>query len=192
RARGASPAYSSVERVSDRKQQAVRPWLKCPATFLAPRADKAPQLAEELARFFFGNEMAAVERPPTHVLGDLAPVGEAIEERLDDAVPAPEREHGHADLFAPILLVVHQVDRRRSAIVLAGRMDRARIAECAHIFGDRAPVEIFKAPSAAPEALEDVPGYMSGEQALGQRRFLDQEKPVPVGARELLRGALVH
>ena len=58
---------------------------------LGARCQEARELGEELARLFFGDEVAAVERLAAHVLGHLAPVGEAIEQRLDHTVPAPER-----------------------------------------------------------------------------------------------------
>ena len=71
-------------------------------------------------------------------------------------------------------------------------MDGARVAERAHVLDHRFAREVLDPRGAAPEAAQDVPGRVALEHALGQRRFLDEEEPVPVGARELLRRVLVH
>src|SRR5712664_869079 len=91
--------------------------------------EKASQFGQQFLRFFFRNEMPALERAAVDVGGDFAPVGEAVEQGFDDALAAPEGEDGHFYFPAEVLLVVHQVDGRGGAVVLAGGVDGARVLE---------------------------------------------------------------
>src|ERR1051325_3553636 len=137
---------------------------------------KTAQLAHELLRPLLGNEVAAGERAAAHVGRDLAPVFQAVEERLDHALLSPEREQRHADLPRQVLLVVHQVDGGGGAVVLAGRVDGARVLERAHVLGHGLFGEVLEAAFSAAEAFEDVKRRLALEHALRNRCFLDQEE----------------
>src|SRR5690606_9248824 len=128
---------------------------------LASCRKEAAQLGEKLAGLLLGDEVSAGEGAPAHVGGDLAPVGKAVEERLDDALPAPEGEHRHADFLAQVLPVVDEVDGGRGAVILAGGVDGARIPEGAGVLRERPLVEVLEAALAPPEPGEDVPGHVA-------------------------------
>src|SRR3972149_10392423 len=94
--------------------------------------------------------MAAPERAPANVGSILLPVGEGIEELLDDAMPAPQHEQRALDApAAEIGVVVREIDAFGGAVVLAGRMDRRRIAERAHVLGPAVGLE-RREPGEAP------------------------------------------
>src|SRR5918995_3966127 len=125
--------------------------------FLAERVllEESLQFGVELLRLFFRDEMAAGKRAAAHVASHLAPIGDAIKQRRDHALPAPEGEQRHGDSPSPVLLVVHEVDRRRGSVILAGGMDRPAILERAHVLGDRAPIEVLELRRPAAETAED-------------------------------------
>src|SRR5688500_4638202 len=87
------------------------------------------QLGKQLLRLLLGDEVAAGERAAAHIGRDLAPVGQAVKKGLDHRVLTPQGEHRHLQFSSRILAVVHEIDGRRSAVILAGGVDGARIAE---------------------------------------------------------------
>ena len=123
---------------------------------IRPTGEEAPQFAQHVVRFFFRQEVAAIERAAAHVPRHLAPVGERLEHHLDDALLAPQDHHRHAQFLLQVFFVVHQVDARGRPVVLAGAVDGLRIAERAHVFRQGIFVEDFYAARAAPDAAEDV------------------------------------
>ena len=89
--------------------------------------------------------------------------------------------------------VVREVDRRGRAIVLAGRVDRRRVAEAAQVLVDRARIEERRAAGAPAADLGAQVGVRIGaDHPLGHRLGLDQEEPVVVRGRERAVGLLVH
>src|ERR1051325_3381076 len=114
------------------------------------------QFGEQLRRLFFRDEVAALQRPASHVGSDLAPVLHAVEQRLDHALPAPQGEQRHVDLLPQVLLVVHPVDGRGSAGVLARRVDGARLAKAARVLGYRAAIKTLELRASASNPAEDV------------------------------------
>src|SRR4051812_35550669 len=75
--------------------------------------EKAPQLLQHLRGPLLGHEVpTALDRPPAHVVGVLAPHVEQRQRRAHDPVGAPEREQrlGDAPARGVVLLVVRGVD----------------------------------------------------------------------------------
>src|SRR3989440_9940970 len=70
------PRRRSDGRLATGQRRALHP--DAAARALTARVDEAPQLGEELAWLLLGDEVPAVERFAAHVLGDFAPIGEAV------------------------------------------------------------------------------------------------------------------
>ena len=79
------------------------------------------------------------------------PVLERGEELVHDAALTPEHLNGTFDAPCGVGAVVLEIDRRRGAIVLAHRVDRAWEGEAALVLGERARIEerrAVRAPAA--------------------------------------------
>mmetsp|Transcript_6402 Transcript_6402/g.26190 ORF Transcript_6402/g.26190 Transcript_6402/m.26190 type:complete len:216 (-) Transcript_6402:239-886(-) len=85
---------------------------------------------------------------------------------------------------------MHEVDAGTGAVVGADRGGRARAGDAALVLGPGTRVEHRAATPA--HAVAQIGRGVGFDQPFGQRRGLDQQEPVPVGAREGLGRALVH
>jgi hypothetical protein len=108
----------------------------------------------------------------------------------DEAVLAPEREHRGGDALAARggRVVVGQVEGRRGPVVLAGGVDRGRLAEAADVLVDRQRVERLAAPPTAADPAAHPAVGIGADLVLGERLGLGEEVPVPVGEPEVQVG----
>jgi hypothetical protein len=104
----------------------------------------------------------------------------------DEPVLAPQRQQrgGHLLAAGRGRVVVREVGRGRGAVILAGGVDRRRIAEAPDVLAHRLRVErLATAPQGAQPAA-DPAVRVEGEQVLGERLRLGEEEPVPVAEAE--------
>src|SRR5664279_682461 len=103
---------------------------KRPGRLLAPQ--EGQESRDGFVGKLFGDEVAGAHRRSLDRAGALrAPEGEGIVEAADDALGAPQDKQVAGDHLAGGArgAVVLEVDRRRGAVVLAGRVDRVGAAE---------------------------------------------------------------
>jgi hypothetical protein len=105
----------------------------------------------------------------------------------DEAVLAPERQHRDLDALPAGggRVVVGQVEGDRRPVVLAGGVDRGRLAEAADVLVDRQGVERLAAPPPAADPPAHPAVGIGPDLVLGQRFGLGEEEPVPVGEAEV-------
>ena len=139
-----------------------------------------------VARMLLWEEVPAVDGRALDVVGELAPQRQrAAGVRVpgaDRPAPAPQREQRARDPPAgrAVGTVVLAVDRGRGAVLLADRVDVPGIRERLDVGGaDRgANVAGRRAPVHAVRAV-DHRGRRGGDQALGQRLGLREQRPRP-------------
>ncbi len=140
--------------------------------------------------------MAGVEglaRDPARALGP--PQHQRLVQAADDAMLAPQHQRRTGDLLAAGARcpVVVEIDGRRGAVVLAGRMDRVGAAEAALVFGECLGLDVGESLGApAAERPAQVERRIAADHPLRQRLRLDQEEPVVVPAGEAHVGHVVH
>src|SRR5574337_447693 len=100
--------------------------------------------------------MPAGKPAAAHVARDCAPIRERIEEAIDYALLAPEHEQRAVDLPARIVPVVLEIDRSRSSVILAARVDRRRIGEAALVLGVGARIEMLQRRAITAQLLAQV------------------------------------
>ena len=76
-----------------------------------------------------------------------------VEQPVHHALRPPQHEQRTFDLASASGGIVLQIDRRRRAIVLAGRVDRRRIGEAALVLGERAWIEMTPSPDDHPPSF---------------------------------------
>ena len=113
---------------------------------------------------------------------------------MHHALLAPEHQqrHGQPAPELAVFAVMLQIDACRCAVVLAHAVRAALQRQAALVLGQRPGIEGREAGAAPAHDLAHIGGGIGLDQALGQRRGLDEEEPVPVGARKGLAGLLVH
>src|SRR5215213_248830 len=145
------------------------------------------QLRRHLVWALLGEEVAAVERPPAHVVRPAAPDVEHVEPVAELVLPRPQGQHRALDPpLASIALVGVVVVRRAGAVVLAHPVNRLGVVDACLVIGERLGVE------AISPAAEVVGAGISADQALGQVERLREEVPVPVDETEFLVGVSPH
>jgi hypothetical protein len=144
-----------------------------------------------LERDLLGQEVAAGQRAAGHRVGVLAPdLGDVAVVAADEAVFAPEGEQWDGDALAAGGggVIVFQVGADGGAVVLAGGVDRGRLAEAADVLVDRLRVERLAAAAPAAHPAAHPADRVGADLVLGQRLRLGEEEPVPVGEAELQVG----
>ena len=111
------------------------------------RAEKERlELRERLVRALLGEEVAAWQRPAAHVAAHAArQTSHHVVEPAHGAARHPTAPAADTRPCSPSAAVVLEVDRRAGAVVLAGGVDRRRVAEAAQVL---APGLGREAPSA--------------------------------------------
>jgi hypothetical protein len=110
----------------------------------------------------------------------------------DEAVLAPQREQRGGHLLTPRgrRVVVDQVDAGGGAVVLAGAVDRGRVAEAPHVLVHGLRVERLAAAAQGAQPAADPAVGVIAEHLLGKRLRLGEEEPVPVAKAEFSVGVL--
>jgi hypothetical protein len=136
--------------------------------------------------------MAAGQGAAVDLVGVLAPDLEHVVVAADEAVLAPEGEQrgGHLLAAGGGRVVVGQVDGRGGAVVLAGGVDRRRVAKTADVFVHRPGVERLAAAAQGAHPAADPAVRVHAEHVLGERLGLGEEEPVPVAEAEGLVGVV--
>src|SRR5262249_58821358 len=109
-----------------------------------------------------------------------------IEERFHRSVTAPQRQQRTLDLLLKISLVVLEIDRSPSAIVLTHCVKSPRITEAAKVIFKRLIADRTRNKSSeCPRPQYEF--RVTRNEGLRQRRRLDKEEPVKVHACEFSR-----
>ncbi len=133
-------AVDAFKKQVDEKVAAARGFL---GSFLGGPRLVGQEVLEgggRLHRDLLGQEVAAGQRAAGHRVGVLAPHrGDVAVVAADEAVLAPEGQQRDGDALAARRggVVVVQVGPGRGAVVLAGGVDRGRLAEAADVLVDR-------------------------------------------------------
>ena len=145
----------------------------------------------QLARDFLGavldEKVRRLDPAAAHVACPRSPdVEDVAVERPERARAFPTARVPGTRSASPVGLVELTVDRRSRAVVLADRLNRARVLELSavrrdHRLGIAAGLTVE--PDRAQVVLEVGPG-VAGDQPLGQRSRLGEEAPVPVHERQ--------
>src|SRR5262249_2937643 len=123
-------------------------WRGCPisrcterARFIAPLPHLCTQerfeFRKRLFRRLLWQKMAAGQGFATDVHRALTPSRYDIVHPVHGTLFRPEREKWTSDLVVHVSLVVHQVNRCGSAVILAGRVNGGRVTEAAQVLGER-------------------------------------------------------
>jgi len=110
----------------------------------------------------------------------------------DEAVLAPQREQrgGHLLTARGGRVVIGQVDGGGGTIILAGAVDRCRVAEAPQVLVHGLRVERLAAAAQGAQPAVDPAVGIGAEHLLGERLRLGEEEPVPVGEAEFPAGVL--
>jgi hypothetical protein len=110
----------------------------------------------------------------------------------DEAVLPPQREQRGGHLLTPRggRVVVGQVDGGGGAVVLAGAVDRGRVAEAPQVLVHGLRVERLAAAAQGAQPAADPAVGVVAEHLLGERLRLGEEEPVPVAEAEFSVGVL--
>src|SRR5450830_2061552 len=97
--------------------------------------EEGQYLSQQVLLRFFGNVMTAVEGGAIESVGKARPLLERIEAFFDDALLAPQGQHGAADLVAhgKIVTLMFQVNAGAGAVVFADAMDGGGVAQAAQV-----------------------------------------------------------
>jgi hypothetical protein len=146
-----------------------------------------------LQRYLLGEVMTAGQRVAVGLDRVLAPDREhVVVMAADEAVLAPQREQRGGHLLPPRggRVVVGQVDGGGGAIVLAGAVDRGRVAEAPQVLVHGLRVERLATSAQGAQPAADPAIGVVAEHLLGERLRLGEEEPVPVAEAELSAGVL--
>ena len=146
-----------------------------------------------LQRYLLGKVVTAGQRVAVGLDRVLAPDRKHVGVMAaDEAVLAPQREQrgGHLLTARGGRVVIGQVDGGGGAIVLAGAVDRGRVAEAPQVLVHGLRVErLATAAQGAQPAADPAVGVVA-EHLLWERLRLGEEEPVPVAEAEFSAGVL--
>jgi hypothetical protein len=120
------------------------------------------------------------------------PVGHAVKHLADHGARSPQSENRCINLAYAVGAIVFKINSAGSAIILARRMNGARICESAHIGVDCLRVEGREIGFGAADPTENVEWHLAGQHILGQRRWLQHHEPVIIRGGEGEIGAFEH
>ena len=110
----------------------------------------------------------------------------------------PQHEQRTVNLFVDVRLIVREVNRGRRAIILADGMDRIRLPKRPQVFlkhrgADPVGQWVRELASTKPQqsAFQKIFGAVL-DHSFGERRRLNQQKPVIKNRGELLRDVLIQ
>src|SRR5262249_56009160 len=138
-----------------------------------------------LRRYLLGKVMTAGQRVAVGFGRVLAPDREDVAVMAaDEAGLARQREQrgGHLLTARGGRVVVDQVDGGGGAVVLAGAVDRGRVAETPHVLVHGLRVERLAAAAQGAQPAADPAVGVVAEHLLWDRLRLGDEEPVPLAA----------
>src|SRR6266853_1417913 len=150
------------------------------------------ELSQQFRGRFLRDVVAALQGASLDGFRPLGPVGERREAAGDRCVLAPENEQRCDHLAPDVGLVVREVDRFGSAVILAARVNRRRIAKATPVLGECLGRERPEARMAGPHVALDVEIRIGADQGLRNRFGPQQEEPVVISLGELAGYACVH
>src|SRR5882672_11097112 len=150
------------------------------------------ELPQQFHGRFLRYVMAAIQGASLDRFRPLGPVGERGEAAGNRCVLAPENEQRRDHFAADVGLVVREVDRFGSAVILAARVNRGRIAKASPVLGKRLGRERLQARMAGPHVALEIEIRIGADQGLRNRFGPQQEEPVVIGLGELAGYACIH